>query len=459
MEQAFKNEIERLESSGNAPLAQIRRKQYENIISQPQNWCTFGMSVLSNGYSQPIGNYFYEIPGFPSNILDDSTYDALMSLDKNSFLEDEPIALPAPQDLDEDEIHVNVGRDVLGNTVYISLGNKHSAKHVCIVGTTGSGKSVTMKYIIHQLYRGSARFPHKTDGIIIVDPKNEYASVLPDATITNASNYSYTPGLITYILTSPLSDGAKKNDLITTLISYEYQIYSLFTTSLLGDVPLNANEFDKNLRKICKQKGLKFGSLIKLSKRLFGDIDSPHMYSKNSMTIVKNLISFTSTMIEKNNPPTWVVSFDLNPDSPISDSIYAAIALTISAVASTVWITKKKQHITVVFDEAHRVPSGVLAGLLRTVRAYGMSIVSISQQAKDIREDARKQFQYGIFLDRIEAVWAQKEYNLEPPQYWINNYMDSKRRAMVAELYARNTWFVNTTLDAETVKRLEEWYD
>ena len=270
--------------------------------------------------------------------------------------------------------------------------------HICIIGTSGSGKSNACKIIMRAVANSGARFA-------ILDPHGEYASFSESM---GASIYDALRSGINIFELDGMSEREKASELVAMLKRTfrlgEVQGYTLYKCLMYT-------------YRICREKGASPG--------IKGLLFTMKVFMKNADTREKRILeglekrislldtahSSSSCSMQKMLSENSVIILS-NLHTPEAQSVY--IEGFLRKIYTTMLSMQKSglPRFYVVIDEAAKVRgSDILARIAAEGRKYGFGIIALSQTAKEMDKGLRAN----------SAVFA-SFYQREPEEL---NYMAS----------------------------------
>ncbi len=248
--------------------------------------------------------------------------------------------------------------------------------HICIIGTSGSGKSNACKVILKAAANSGSRFA-------ILDPHGEYASFSGS---TGASIYDASRSGINIFELDGMSEKEKASELVAMLKRTfrlgEVQGYTLYKCLMYT-------------YRICRER--------KLSPSLKGLLFTMNVFSKNAdpreKRILESLEKRLSLLDTERFPNSCSIEKILSENSvivlqnlhtPEAQSVY--IEGFLRKIYSTMLSMRKEDSpgFYVVIDEAAKIKgSDILGRIAAEGRKYGFGIIALSQTVKEMDKRLR----------------------------------------------------------------------
>ncbi len=300
-----------------------------------------------------------------------------------------------------------LGKNVIDKPFYWEV-EKEKNPHLIVLGTSGSGKTETLKAIIHELTLN--KVPS-----LVIDFHNEFSNLAPN--LLNLRESSINP--------LEVSENERPENRVYEVADIIKKIFKLgeIQEAILRKA-IRQSYLDKDIDLKKKEKIETFPNFSDVKKNIFRQ---EYSSNKNSITTLVSRIEplfdtgiFSSdTDVEFSNLLTDTTVVELK-DFP-TEAVKSAIAeFFLNKLSYYLYSTNKSKKLKMycVIDEAHRLmyENSPLDRLLRESRKYGVGVILASQRPADFNETVLANvggiLSFQCTLDK-DAKFVARQLNLE----------------------------------------------
>ena len=301
-----------------------------------------------------------------------------------------------------------LGKNIIDRPVYWNVESEKNP-HLIVLGTSGSGKTETLKVIVSELNKN--KIPS-----LIIDFHKEYEEVAEN--ILDLKKKTINP--------LEFSENEKAENVmyeVAEIIKKVFKLGDIQESVLRQAIRQSYLSYGIDLKKTGKYK--KFPNFLDIEKNIYNQEDSSNRTVINSlMSRIEALFDidiFTgSTNIEfsKLVRETTVVELKDFPTETVKSAIAEFFLNKLYYYIYSLDRSKKIKMYCII-DEAHRLmyENSPLDKLLREARKYGVGVILASQRPSDFNEtvlaNAGALLSFQCTLDR-DAKFVSKQLNLEP---------------------------------------------